>query len=465
MKRINKRKCVWGMLTVGTLSINAFSDHPAFGNVTSAETVTVEEKSNSKEEAWKLLLTDESKYGKTLSIKSNGQISELSAGAASLDFEDKTETVLLNADGNNMIKEVTLETMRIPMVTIQSTTQEAAEVQPEQPVSPWANKAMAKVEDEVNVRSMPSQEAELAGKLRKGDEADVVEAGEEWTLITSGNVTGYVKNEFLVFGDEAENLAGQLGKKVATVQVETLNVRKQPTQEAGIYTQADIGKEFTCGAEENGWVSVTLSSGETGYVDAQYVTTEFRLGKAVTIEEEQAAIRAKQEAEEKAERERAEKEAKEAKAKAEKEQAAKAQKAAAKESSSQSESRQASANTAVQANTDDLTLLAAVIELEAGTHYEGGIAVANVVLNRVNSSRFPNSISGVVYQKGQFPGAHNGKLARILARGPKSACYQSAQAALNGENVAGNRLFFNSQRSINYNRVSNYIIVGGNCFY
>lgn len=91
-------------------------------------------------------------------------------------------------------------------------------------------------------------------------------------------------------------------------------------------------------------------------------------------------------------------------------------------------------------------LLAAIIFCEAGNQsYTGKVAVGSVVMNRVASGRFPNSIQSVVYQRGQFTPAMTGKLDRVLASGNiPASCYQAAEDALNGAKPVGNALFFNT---------------------
>ena len=93
---------------------------------------------------------------------------------------------------------------------------------------------------------------------------------------------------------------------------------------------------------------------------------------------------------------------------------------------------------------DDTTLLAAIIQCEAGSEcYEGKVAVGAVVLNRMRSGRYPNSISGVIYQRGQFGPARNGSLARVLANGNiSSSCKQAAADALAGSDPTGGKLNF-----------------------
>lgn len=90
----------------------------------------------------------------------------------------------------------------------------------------------------------------------------------------------------------------------------------------------------------------------------------------------------------------------------------------------------------------DTYLLGAIIQCEAeGESYEGKLAVGSVVLNRVKSSYFPNTISGVIYQSGQFSPVASGRLAYRLEAGVNSACLQAAQEVLNG-NITLSCLYF-----------------------
>lgn len=89
------------------------------------------------------------------------------------------------------------------------------------------------------------------------------------------------------------------------------------------------------------------------------------------------------------------------------------------------------------AETTDLVLFAAILQCEAGGYnYDGILAVATVIMNRVASPLYPNTISGVVYQSGQFAPTWNGSLSRVLQSGPVSLCYQVAQEALGGARLA-----------------------------
>lgn len=104
-------------------------------------------------------------------------------------------------------------------------------------------------------------------------------------------------------------------------------------------------------------------------------------------------------------------------------------------------------NTPISYDASDLAMLAAIIECEAGNQpYEGKLAVGSVVINRVNSPRFANSISGVLYAPGQFTPVASGRFTIVLARGASASCVQAAQEVLNG-NITINALYFHMYRS------------------
>lgn len=420
MKRISKRTMAWGLVAVCFILMAAFADSFLFAEVESEKTTAEKAEAGVSNNSLENLLKENMKAGgSTLSFESAQDVT--------------VESVLLAEDSKAGV--ATIEAMNAPVVTA------AYEKVP----SAWDDKAIANVKSQVNVRAKASADSDIVGKFRRGNKATVLERGNEWTLISSGDVKGYVKNDYLLFGEEAEAFSKKVGNKIATVKVDGLYIRKSPSTDAGIHTQAMKGEEFTYTSIKDGWVKVVVSGeDEPGYVKADYVKTELKLETAITLKEEQELLEAEERAKEEAAREKAEEKAK-------------------KESKRSSVKK--TKVEAVDASVDDLTLLAAVIEMEAGTHYKGGVAVGNVVLNRVNSSHYPDSIRGVVYQRGQFPGARNGKLAKILARGPKKACYKSAQAALDGVNYAGNRKSFNSKGAVNYSRIDDYVIIGGNCFY
>lgn len=115
----------------------------------------------------------------------------------------------------------------------------------------------------------------------------------------------------------------------------------------------------------------------------------------------------------------------------------------------------------VNANATELELFAALIECEAGsTNYEGMLAVASVVINRVNHRYYPDTITGVIYQSGQFSPIASGKVDKVLKRGIKSSCLQAAKDAIAGKNNIGDCLSFRAVGSGHSG-----IVIGGNVFF
>ena len=91
----------------------------------------------------------------------------------------------------------------------------------------------------------------------------------------------------------------------------------------------------------------------------------------------------------------------------------------------------------------DRELLACLIYCEAGNQpYVGQVAVGSVVINRMRGAAFPNTVVGVIYQKGQFSPAGSGRLATRLSLGATPSCYQAADEAMAGVQPVGNCLFF-----------------------
>ena len=118
---------------------------------------------------------------------------------------------------------------------------------------------------------------------------------------------------------------------------------------------------------------------------------------------------------------------------------------AAAEAQAAAEAAVQAQQTAASVSQGDLDLMAAIIECEAGGEpYEGKIGVGAVVMNRVRSSQFPNTISEVVYQSGQFSPVASGKLASVLSRGASQACYDAARDVFAGANTVGNCLYFHA---------------------
>ena len=172
--------------------------------------------------------------------------------------------------------------------------------------SAYADVAIAKVQDYVNVRAENNEDSEVLGKLYNNSAATVLETTDDgWYKISSGSVTGYIKSEYVVVGDDAT--VKSAGRRVATVNTETLKVRTSADENSEVLGLVAGEDDLTVIDESaDGWVGVSTEDG-TGYVSSDYVSldTEFTYAES---KEEEAARLAKEEADRKAAAEAAAKE-------------------------------------------------------------------------------------------------------------------------------------------------------------
>ncbi len=170
----------------------------------------------------------------------------------------------------------------------------AAEEASVAPKSEYADIAIAQVDNYVNVRDAAGEEGNVVGKLYNNSAATVEATEGDWYKITSGNVTGYVKSEFVVRDDE--ELAKKVSRRVATVETETLFVRTEPTTASDVLGMVPDQEELTVTDESvDGWTKVSIEEGE-GYVSNDYVNKSIEFVTAESKEEEEARL-AKEEAE------------------------------------------------------------------------------------------------------------------------------------------------------------------------
>jgi cell wall-associated NlpC family hydrolase len=154
--------------------------------------------------------------------------------------------------------------------------------------------AVATVDNFVYVRKKPSADSKKVGKLYKNNVGTVLKQDGDWYKIKSGNITGYVSADYVSVGDE--ELAKKAGRRVATVDTETLKVRKKASADAEVLGLVPEGDDLTVISEKKeGWVKVSAEEGD-GYVSSEYVTlsTEYTYGE--TVAEEEARLK-KEEAE------------------------------------------------------------------------------------------------------------------------------------------------------------------------
>lgn len=260
---------------------------------------------------------------------------------------------------------------------------------------------MANVQNALNIRAEASEKSEKVGLLYKDCGGTILERKDGWTKLKSGNVIGWAKDDYLLFGEEAKAMAEDVGNWMVTLDVEAVRVRKEPSEDAEIcgFLAYEDYVEFI-EIVNSGWISVDYD-GEVCYINAEYINVKFHIDEGETMDV--IRIREREEAE-----------------------------------------RKRTANRgAVAADADEVRLLGALIYCEAGNQsYEGMVGVGAVVMNRVKHAAYPNTIHGVIYASGQFTPAVSGKVARVYEGNIPELCLQAAQAAINGETTVGGATYF-----------------------
>lgn len=263
----------------------------------------------------------------------------------------------------------------------------------------WAKRVMANVSDYLAIRKSASSSSKMLAKMHSDTVVTLVEKGKSWTKIKSGDITGYVYTKYCVFGNDAYKQYKNNCKKYAVVKdgVETLNVRAEASTDAEIVAMLAAGEKLEYVAVDGlatEWVAVK-SGDKTCYVAAEFVTVKRKWSAPVKVEEEKTDT----------------------------------------DDGSDKKDDSDTSHEPYQATKAEKKLLAAIIQCEAGyvKDYKGKVAVGAVVLNRVRSSKWPNTIKDVIYQKGQFSPASSGSLKRVLDNGLKVAdCMDAAEDALRG---------------------------------
>ena len=250
--------------------------------------------------------------------------------------------------------------------------------------------------DMLDIHAEANTASAVIGQVMEDGHVAILAKYNDWVQIQAGEIAGWVP---------AENL------------VET-----------------EISNEEAVAANEQ---VIAERTGETASEDEFFAEEEVQ-------QDETAALQA--EASEAAQNEIEEVQAAEEAARIEAEAQAKAaaEEAARIEAEAQQAALAAQAAQTAAISSEELKLLANIIYCEAGSEsYVGKVAVGNVIMNRVKSASQPNTITEVVYAKGQFSPVRNGSLQRALSSDKAdAACYQAAIEALAGAQPVGGKLFF-----------------------
>ncbi|MBO6240838.1 MAG: C40 family peptidase [Butyrivibrio sp.] len=197
------------------------------------------------------------------------------------------ETPLASTITDNILKDIQKATGAVISNKDDSATNESSEDSEEEL---FKSLVIAKVNDYVNVRDLPSEEdGEIIGKLYDKSVGYFIEEENGWYKIKSGSVEGYVKAEYCVTGDDAVELAKEVGTRIATVTTTTLKVRSGPGLDEEVLGLVPIEDELVVEEELDGWVKVSIEEGD-GYVSLDYVTLSTEFVEAESKEEEEARL-------------------------------------------------------------------------------------------------------------------------------------------------------------------------------
>ena len=205
-------------------------------------------------------------------------------GAEETESTSETEDDFNTSAGFSAIEtydKVVVETETAQETEIETETQEDAQ--------DFSGLVIARVTNYVNVRSIPSEEGEIVGKLYDKSVGEFIEEKDGWYKITSGNCTGYVKGEYCVVGEEAEALAKEVGTTFAIVNTTTLKVRQEASTESSVLGLVPIEEELVVVEELDGWVKIAIEEGD-GYVSREYVNLRTDFVQAESREEEEARL-------------------------------------------------------------------------------------------------------------------------------------------------------------------------------
>lgn len=162
-------------------------------------------------------------------------------------------------------------------------------VAPDEEESEYANLAIAQVTDYVNVRSLPSTDGEIVGKIYNGSVAQVLATAgdnDDWFQIISGDVEGFIKAEYFLYGEEAEAVIDRYVTYYATVLADRLNVREEQSADSRRIGYIDNGENVKVVEDCGDWLKVQYTDSKQGYVSAEYVSVHEEFVYAKSIEEE-----------------------------------------------------------------------------------------------------------------------------------------------------------------------------------
>lgn len=154
----------------------------------------------------------------------------------------------------------------------------------------YENIAVSQVSDYVNIRENPNTSSTIVGKIYNNCAATILETvegeGGKWYRIQSGAVTGYIKAQYFVTGDAAEQLARSIRREFVTISADGLRLRSEPNLTSTTLTLLSQGAEYIVVDDEGDFFKVEIDEDLVGYVSKNYCTARVEFDQAVTLQEE-----------------------------------------------------------------------------------------------------------------------------------------------------------------------------------
>lgn len=335
------------------------------------------------------------------------------------------------------------------------------------------------IEDGINVRKEASTESDIIGTLNTGAVGNILSSDGEWLKISSGDVTGYVKAEFVLTGTAAAKYAEEYQSVNGTVTEDGVYVRAEASKEADIIESASKGDTYKVDKSltTSEWVCVYLSDDSKGYIYAEFITVTEGYPTAAAEESDN------EESEEDKDEDGATGSIEEVTTEESQEEEPTTEEPTTEEPTTEAptteqtttEDDNESGNKitvgttnrgAISLSEEDINLMASIMTLECGGEsYEGQLAVANVIINRLLSGNYGSTISDVVYAPYQFSVATSPQLDYYIQNGAQASCLQAAREAASGVNNVGSFMYFRPTWNVDTSTLGTYTVIGNHVFY
>ena len=177
---------------------------------------------------------------------------------------------------------------------VSARAEEAGNAVPPAVSADYTSIAVSQVSGYVNIREQATTTSKIVGKIYNNCAATILETvqgeGGEWYRIQSGTVNGFIKAEYFITGEAAENLAQSIGREFVTINVSNLRLREQPNLTSRTLTMLPQGARYVVQAEEGDFFKVEVDADLVGYIAQSYCVTEVVFDQAVSLEEERAKL-------------------------------------------------------------------------------------------------------------------------------------------------------------------------------